>query len=161
MASSGAPAAMPSRAQQEREDRLRAYIGNPIKVTVSDGRVMIGRFQCCDDHVNVIMTETHQVFADGKEKPRHLGQILIPGQHISKIQIFLGNVPEPEPSEEAKALMLIGKSIPKKEVVSSSNDAVPSSRGAGGDPSQSSAGQKEGTAKANEEKETSQRDATR
>uniref|UniRef100_A0A7S2U216 Sm domain-containing protein n=1 Tax=Lotharella oceanica TaxID=641309 RepID=A0A7S2U216_9EUKA len=113
-------------AQIAREDQVRSYIGKPVRVNVSDGRVMIGIFACCDDHLNIIMADTQQILDDANAKPRHLGQILVPGSHIVKVEVYQETLPginDPKELNDAKDLlamkdlMVTGTSIEKKKDV--------------------------------------------
>ncbi|DAZ94332.1 TPA: hypothetical protein N0F65_012135 [Lagenidium giganteum] len=79
--------------------RAMQMLNRWVRVKVSDGRVVIGRFHCFDQHQNVILTET-QEFRPASDAPedeeraivdraqgRHLGMTLVPGKHIVQIKI--------------------------------------------------------------------------
>eukprot|EP00954_Amorphochlora_amoebiformis_P019774 1334668-Amorphochlora_amoeboformis.AAC.1 len=79
-------------AQATREASVRDLIGLPIRLKVSDGRNVMGRFSCVDDHLNIILLDAQQILDDEKAKPRLLGQILIPGKHVLKVEAYLGDL---------------------------------------------------------------------
>ncbi|OQR82683.1 hypothetical protein ACHHYP_15637 [Achlya hypogyna] len=68
-------------------------IDQPLRVEISDGRILIGSFHCLDHEKNLILTETNEYrFAhqDDDELPqvpskRFLGMTLVPGRHIVKV----------------------------------------------------------------------------
>jgi small nuclear ribonucleoprotein (snRNP)-like protein len=58
-----------------------------LKVDISDGRRFVGRFQCLDQHMNLILTEAKEFSSavGGSSGGRSLGMILLPGGHICSI----------------------------------------------------------------------------
>lgn len=91
-------------AQGAREARLRSLLGKPIRVTVSDGRVFVGTFACCDNHVNLVLKGAQQVTSDAKAGgTRHLGQILVPGAHLTKIEMYQRDVAPTVPATPSLA----------------------------------------------------------
>ena len=71
---------------------VRAQLEKLIRVTLVDGRVLIGKFTCFDKQRNVLLTEAkEQKFATSTsdtaslkpEHERHLGLVLVGRQHIA------------------------------------------------------------------------------
>jgi small nuclear ribonucleoprotein (snRNP)-like protein len=40
--------------------KLRGLLGSALRVTLSDGRAVTGRYQCMDEHLNVILREASE-----------------------------------------------------------------------------------------------------
>lgn len=56
-------------------EAITSMLGERMRVTLSDGRVMDGRFECIDREMNIIVR-------DGE-----LGLVMIPGQHVAKCEL--------------------------------------------------------------------------
>eukprot|EP00735_Rhodelphis_limneticus_P007676 TRINITY_DN20271_c0_g1::TRINITY_DN20271_c0_g1_i1::g.19775::m.19775 TRINITY_DN20271_c0_g1::TRINITY_DN20271_c0_g1_i1::g.19775 ORF type:complete len:102 (-),score=-6.40,sp/Q55A45/RSMB_DICDI/54.93/7e-17,LSM/PF01423.17/1e-10,Flag1_repress/PF03614.8/0.075 TRINITY_DN20271_c0_g1_i1:19-324(-) len=83
----------------DRRERLRKLAFRRMRITVDDGRVVVGRFQCFDKHKNVVLSEAEEFrvryFKNGnasREDVRRIGLILIPGDHMVRCE-----VEEPDP----------------------------------------------------------------
>ena len=73
--------------------KVRSLLDAPLRVTLFDGRVLVGKFTCYDKQRNILLSETlEQRFAEGDTVPsppvapefeRHLGLVLVPRQHIA------------------------------------------------------------------------------
>mmetsp|Transcript_8800 Transcript_8800/g.13139 ORF Transcript_8800/g.13139 Transcript_8800/m.13139 type:complete len:115 (+) Transcript_8800:25-369(+) len=74
------------------EAAIRDYIDLPVRVQISDGRVMVGKFVCCDNDLNIVMTGSQEVPVGEKGKSCLLGLILIPGKHVVKVEVFKESV---------------------------------------------------------------------
>lgn len=71
----------PSRTANAPERRLPSHPPPPsvLKVTVADGRVLVGDFICLDKQGNIILNNAVERYvADGKEEEKLLGQVLVP-----------------------------------------------------------------------------------
>jgi len=53
---------------------LESLLGRRVRVTLSDGRVIDGTFECVDSGVNVIVQD------------RALGLVMVPGEHVAKFE---------------------------------------------------------------------------
>lgn len=71
---------------------LAKYLRKHLKVTLSDGRVIVGFFLCTDSDMNLILGDSSEfevssTSEDGKlEKRRHVGSVMVPGSHIVKVE---------------------------------------------------------------------------
>eukprot|EP00469_Lotharella_globosa_P008804 CAMPEP_0167782318 /NCGR_PEP_ID=MMETSP0111_2-20121227/6450_1 /TAXON_ID=91324 /ORGANISM="Lotharella globosa, Strain CCCM811" /LENGTH=77 /DNA_ID=CAMNT_0007673135 /DNA_START=140 /DNA_END=373 /DNA_ORIENTATION=- len=74
------------------------------------------------------MTDTQQILDDANAKPRQLGQILVPGSHVLKVEVYQETLPginDPKELSDAKSLlamkdlMVTGKSMEKKKITAS------------------------------------------
>ena len=71
---------------------VRERLNDVLRITLDDGRVVVGNFQCFDKQRNVLLYEAkEQRYTDGKTLPspprapdfeRHLGLVLVPRKHI-------------------------------------------------------------------------------
>ncbi|OQR85411.1 hypothetical protein THRCLA_23030 [Thraustotheca clavata] len=68
-------------------------LNQPLRVEISDGRIIIGLFHCLDHEKNLILTDANEYrypHNDDDEVPqtpskRFLGMALVPGKHIVKV----------------------------------------------------------------------------
>ena len=80
---------------------VRTLLDAPVRITLSDQRVVIGKFSCFDKQRNVLLNEAlEQRYADGDTTPspphapefeRPLGLILVPRQHIVAVHAMSGD----------------------------------------------------------------------
>lgn len=77
---------------------LHKLLGERIKCTLNDGRSATGRFICVDRLMNLILTDVAEEriistsdYSDSKDEKipavRMLGQALIPGERLAKVEI--------------------------------------------------------------------------
>mmetsp|Transcript_37880 Transcript_37880/g.74514 ORF Transcript_37880/g.74514 Transcript_37880/m.74514 type:complete len:90 (-) Transcript_37880:136-405(-) len=71
--------------QEQKEQKLQSFLGKPMRVTITDGRIMSGRFHCFDNQSNIILVDTFQLLNGAKT--RRLGQVLITGKHVLKCEV--------------------------------------------------------------------------
>ena len=74
---------------------VRSHLDDQMRVTLTDGRVLIGRFECFDKQRNVLLRDAQeQRFNGGETVPepprapdfeRHLGLVLVPRKHITAV----------------------------------------------------------------------------
>mmetsp|Transcript_3257 Transcript_3257/g.9849 ORF Transcript_3257/g.9849 Transcript_3257/m.9849 type:complete len:109 (+) Transcript_3257:95-421(+) len=93
--------------RKDAQDRLRGLLGRTLRFTLSDGRVVIGGFQCMDHARNFIAsnaTETRkfEVTKGGREvaheRKRVLGLVLVPGKHLVRVDCLERDLDRPAPS---------------------------------------------------------------
>lgn len=94
--------------------KLLRYIEHRIRVTVQDGRVVIGTFMAFDKHLNLVMSETEEyrnltsksnltnVIEERQEK-RLLGLIILRGENVVSIA-----VEGPPPNDNKRAKLMPG-----------------------------------------------------
>jgi len=72
-------------------DKVKNYLGKQIRITINDGRIIIGRFYCLDYQCNIIVdqaTEDIIPTSTNISTPlRHLGMVIIPHQHLVKCEL--------------------------------------------------------------------------
>lgn len=70
---------------------LQKWLGNNMRIRMSDGRTLIGEFLCTDQQRNIILGSAQEYLQysekDCVEEPRMLGLAMIPGRHIESLQI--------------------------------------------------------------------------
>ncbi|KAI9838752.1 MAG: hypothetical protein M1837_002350 [Sclerophora amabilis] len=96
----------------EAVDFLQTFLGRQLRVTATDGRIFVGEMKCTDNERNVILARTQEYRqpsesairkATASERgisssipsttvkldmtSRFLGLVVVPGQHITKIEV--------------------------------------------------------------------------
>lgn len=79
---------------------LRGLLQSTLRVTLSDGRVVTGQYQCLDEHLNFILqgaTERRVVRERAgveesveRQQVRNLGLVVLPGKHVVKVEVKEG-----------------------------------------------------------------------
>ena len=85
-------------------EAARALLDTPLRVELSDGRLVVGRFTCLDKQQNVLLTDAREMAcfqcredaddasvvgsrqregAKSQTSERHLGTVIVPRQHIA------------------------------------------------------------------------------
>jgi small nuclear ribonucleoprotein (snRNP)-like protein len=77
--------------------KLRGLLGSALRVTLSDGRAVTGRYQCMDEHLNVILREASERRGMGARagvgagsesvQVRQLGLVMLPGKHVVRVEV--------------------------------------------------------------------------
>ncbi|XP_077991381.1 N-alpha-acetyltransferase 38, NatC auxiliary subunit-like isoform X2 [Glandiceps talaboti] len=72
---------------------LRSWLNKRMKISMTDGRTLIGTFLCTDKDRNVILGSCEEYVnppeSECKEDPRVLGLAMVPGPHIVSIEVDL------------------------------------------------------------------------
>ncbi|KAI0178814.1 hypothetical protein GGR52DRAFT_274708 [Hypoxylon sp. FL1284] len=92
----------------EAEGYLKSLLNKNLRIYTTDGRLFIGTFKCTDTNSNVILSLTYEYRQPSQQKlaeaaaasaeagnstvaadmpSRYLGMIVIPGQHIVKMEV--------------------------------------------------------------------------
>ena len=64
---------------------MRDLLGAELTVTISDGRVVRGKFSCLDQAKNLILLNAAEIKPDGQYGVT-LGNTLVPGKHVVKVE---------------------------------------------------------------------------
>lgn len=77
---------------------LRGLLQSTLRVTMSDGRVVTGQYQCLDEHLNFILQGAaerrvvrEKAGAEGsveRQQVRNLGLVMLPGKHVVKVEVM-------------------------------------------------------------------------
>uniref|UniRef100_A0A1L8EBY6 Sm domain-containing protein n=1 Tax=Haematobia irritans TaxID=7368 RepID=A0A1L8EBY6_HAEIR len=67
---------------------LRKWLGKPFRVVITDGRVLVGFFNCTDKDSNIVLSMCAEYLEEGQDA-RMLGNVMIPGKHIVSVSIDL------------------------------------------------------------------------
>lgn len=67
---------------------LRKWLGKPFRVVITDGRVLLGFFNCTDKDANIVLSMCSEYLEEGKDA-RILGNVMIPGKHIVSVSVDL------------------------------------------------------------------------
>lgn len=65
---------------------LQNWLGHTFRVVITDGRVLVGYFNCTDKDANVVLSMCAEYLEEGKDA-RILGNVMIPGKHIVSIAV--------------------------------------------------------------------------
>ncbi|XP_050521950.1 N-alpha-acetyltransferase 38, NatC auxiliary subunit [Daktulosphaira vitifoliae] len=80
------------RQYSEGRRKLLEWLNQPMKIHLTDGRILIGTFVCTDKDANIILSTCYEYFnrkdLDTGES-RLLGLVMIPGRHIISIHTDL------------------------------------------------------------------------
>lgn len=72
---------------------LTQLLNRTLHVHTADGRMFVGQLKCTDNERNLILAMTHECRqpsaqrASGDMKKRFVGLVVVPGQHITKIEL--------------------------------------------------------------------------
>jgi len=79
---------------------MEGLLGETLKVTLTDGRFVVGTFQCLDKKKNFILyncEETRRVSdengVEGDAK-RSLGLVMVPGKHLVSVELEEKKTPD-------------------------------------------------------------------
>lgn len=71
--------------------KLRTWLNHYMRIQMTDGRVLIGLFMCTDKDKNVILGSCQEYLSmeavERQEEARPLGLAMIPGQHITTLEV--------------------------------------------------------------------------
>ncbi|KAM3573463.1 hypothetical protein VYU27_004571 [Nannochloropsis oceanica] len=98
---------------------MRGLLQSTLRVTLSDGRVVTGKYQCLDEHLNFILqgaTERRVVRERAgeqgrvdRQEVRNLGLVMLPGKHTVKVEVKeVGR----DPLENPRAVRNEGAGLP-------------------------------------------------
>lgn len=76
------------------------FAGKMVRVHIPDGRMFSGTFVCVDSDVNVILANTDEIQtspSNGGETSRSVGMVMVPGEHIVKVEVRQDSAPAREP----------------------------------------------------------------
>ena len=92
---------------------LESWLNKPMKVEMTDGRILVGVFLCTDKDRNVILGATNEyVKSPGNDRPdtskegRNLGLAMIPGHCIVSISIDADCLPKVTCSDKTSVSLL-------------------------------------------------------
>ncbi|KAI1766687.1 Sm-like ribonucleoprotein [Hypoxylon sp. FL1150] len=96
-------------AKAEAEGFLKSLLNRNLRVFTTDGRLFVGNFKCTDTHSNIVLSLTYEYRQPSQQKlaeaaaaasaesgqstvtadmpSRYLGLVVIPGQHIVKMEV--------------------------------------------------------------------------
>ncbi|KAI1392764.1 uncharacterized protein F4822DRAFT_425971 [Hypoxylon trugodes] len=96
--------------KEEADTFLKSLINKNLRIYTTDGRLFIGTFKCTDTHSNVVLSLTYEYRQPSQQKlaeaaaaaaaagsgqatvtadmtSRYLGLVVIPGEHIVKMEV--------------------------------------------------------------------------
>ena len=102
----------------EYEQQMFEWIGSTMKIKITDNRILIGKFICTDKDANLILTQTEEYLTETRdETPRHVGMVMVPGEHIQFIKIKEQRPHHLTPlSNQLDSLLITGSSIKAADV---------------------------------------------
>ncbi|XP_013105263.1 N-alpha-acetyltransferase 38, NatC auxiliary subunit-like [Stomoxys calcitrans] len=65
---------------------LRNWLGKPFRIVITDGRVLVGFFNCTDKDSNIVLSMCAEYLEEGQDA-RILGNVMIPGKHIVSVSV--------------------------------------------------------------------------
>ncbi|XP_033248726.1 N-alpha-acetyltransferase 38, NatC auxiliary subunit [Drosophila miranda] len=66
--------------------KLQKWLGHVLRIVITDGRVLVGFFNCTDRDANIVLSMCAEYLVEGQE-PRLLGNVMVPGKHIVSLSI--------------------------------------------------------------------------
>ncbi|KAI9279998.1 hypothetical protein BY458DRAFT_501012 [Sporodiniella umbellata] len=63
--------------------KLQSYLNFQARIQITDGRLFVGTFMCIDKQKNVILANTKEY---REEEERLVGLVMIPGEHLVKME---------------------------------------------------------------------------
>ncbi|XP_030381193.1 N-alpha-acetyltransferase 38-A, NatC auxiliary subunit [Scaptodrosophila lebanonensis] len=78
---------------------LQKLLGRVLRIVITDGRVLVGYFNCTDRDCNIVLSMCAEYLVEGQD-PRILGNVMVPGKHIVSLSVDM-------PSEELKLETLV------------------------------------------------------
>ncbi|XP_023032527.1 N-alpha-acetyltransferase 38, NatC auxiliary subunit isoform X2 [Drosophila willistoni] len=77
--------------------RLQKWLGRVLRIKISDGRILVGFFNCTDRDANIVLSMCAEYLVEGEgQEPRLLGNVMVPGKHIVSL-----NIDEPKPASSS------------------------------------------------------------
>ena len=68
--------------------QVKDLMGRQLRVSLSDGRIIFGSFDCIDKHRNIILDRASEIQSlDEIDTKRSIGYVLIPGDHVLKVEV--------------------------------------------------------------------------
>ncbi|XP_034098648.1 N-alpha-acetyltransferase 38-B, NatC auxiliary subunit [Drosophila albomicans] len=77
--------------------KLQKWLGRVLRIVITDGRVLVGFFNCTDRDANIVLSMCAEYLVEGQE-PRLLGNVMVAKKHIVSL-----NIDEPTPSSSLLA----------------------------------------------------------
>ena len=70
--------------------KLRSWLGQTLKIVITDGRIIVGTFVCTDRDGNVILENSREYSntMEDNNEPRLLCLALVPGRHAKSISLM-------------------------------------------------------------------------
>lgn len=106
--------------------KLRSWLNQLLRITMTDGRVLIGMFFCTDRDANIILGACSEYLPEEMdidgitvkeiEEPRLLGLVMVPGKHIVNISV--------DQSDEASKNWMNSMNQPLTDVTISQDDVM-------------------------------------
>mmetsp|Transcript_120139 Transcript_120139/g.299727 ORF Transcript_120139/g.299727 Transcript_120139/m.299727 type:complete len:108 (-) Transcript_120139:49-372(-) len=88
----GAP---PSPEVDDAKQFMHKLMDHPIRVAITDGRLIVGNLWCVDNLKNFILLNCQEtrISEDGVEQRRPLGPlVMVPGKHVTKVEALKSSV---------------------------------------------------------------------
>lgn len=82
--------------------KIQSWLDKSLRITMTDGRILVGDFLCTDRSGNVILGlcyEYTELDGDG----RVLGSVMVPGKHIVKMEVDMSGVTGSRSSHQTSA----------------------------------------------------------
>ncbi|VDK47980.1 unnamed protein product [Anisakis simplex] len=77
--------------QEQRTDGVYKWLGKELRLELSDGRIIEGKFVCTDNVPNIILSGCKFGFEEnwkGEEDIRNVGLAMVTGKHIKSIHLI-------------------------------------------------------------------------
>ncbi|XP_001988223.2 N-alpha-acetyltransferase 38-B, NatC auxiliary subunit [Drosophila grimshawi] len=66
--------------------KLQKWLGRVLRIVITDGRVLVGFFNCTDRDANIVLSMCAEYLVEGQE-PRLLGNVMVAKKHIVSLNI--------------------------------------------------------------------------
>ena len=67
--------------------RAQELLGSQLRVTLSDGRVLLGRLHCLDWKQNILLRDTAEVAQAGSPGRKALGLVAVEARHVTRYEV--------------------------------------------------------------------------
>ncbi|KAF4697269.1 hypothetical protein FOZ60_009892 [Perkinsus olseni] len=75
-------------------DLLSSLLHKPLRITLTDGRYIIGRLYCIDDKKNIILRNAVERREKETTPLRNIGMVMVPGKDAVKIEGLKKDLPQ-------------------------------------------------------------------
>lgn len=78
--------------------KLQRWLGRVLRIVITDGRVLVGFFNCTDRDANIVLSMCAEYLVEGQE-PRLLGNVMVAKKHIVSLNIDEPRPPASDPTQ--------------------------------------------------------------
>lgn len=107
------------------------YLQRSLTVTLTDGRILVGRFVAFDTHMNIVLAQAREypkgAAAHGDQNRRNVGLVMIRGEHVVNVTAAKHSAQSLNAKANAKGSSTV---VPGAAVAKTSEPNLPKASGA-------------------------------